>query len=98
MLNRHVEIRQNPILARDDLEQPVGDSRRIQVEHSDPRNRSLGDERFEQLRELVPIAAVAAVVREILRDEIELARALQLEQLRFAHDFVEREGAVLARA
>ena len=35
-------------------------------------------------------------MREVLRDEVDLARALQLEQLRLAHDFVERERAVLA--
>ncbi len=32
------------------------------------------------------ITTVAPVVREILRNEVHLARALQLEQLRFAHD------------
>ena len=35
-------------------------------------------------------------MREILRDEIDLARALRLEQLRLANDLVERERAMLA--
>jgi hypothetical protein len=35
-------------------------------------------------------------VREVLRDEIDLARSLRLEQLRLAHDIVEAEGAMLS--
>src|SRR6185437_16478845 len=35
-------------------------------------------------------------MREVLRDEVYLARALELEQLRLAHDFIERERAMLA--
>ena len=46
---------------------------------------------------LVSATQIAAVVREILRDEIDLARALRLEQLRLAHDFVERERSCLPR-
>ena len=42
------------------------------------------------------VAAVAPVVGEVLRHEVDLARALHLEQLRLAHDLVERERAVPA--
>ena len=56
----------------------------------------LAHERLEQLGQREAVAPVAAVVREILRDEVHLARALRLEQLRFAHDLVERERAMLA--
>ncbi len=35
-------------------------------------------------------------MREILRDEVQLTRSLQLEQLRFADYFVEGEGAMLS--
>ena len=35
-------------------------------------------------------------MRQILRDEIQLARTLQLQQLRFAHQIVQRERAMFA--
>ncbi len=71
---------------------------RVEVEHSNPRNRRFAHERVEYVgqTELV-VAAIAAVVREVLRDEIDLARSLRLEQLRFAHDVVERERPCLPR-
>ena len=69
---------------------------RVEIQHADPRDRRLAHERLEQLRQREAVATIAAVVREVLRDEIHLARALRLEQLRFAHDLVERERAVLA--
>jgi hypothetical protein len=42
------------------------------------------------------VAAVAPVVRQVLRHEVHLARSLQLQQLRLAHHLVHRERAVLA--
>ena len=69
---------------------------RVEIEHANPRDGRLAHERLEQLGQREAVAAVAPVVREILRDEIDLARALRLEQLRLAHDLVERERAVLA--
>ena len=53
-------------------------------------------QRLEQLGQREAVAAIAPIVREILRDEIHLARALRLEQLRLAHHLVERERAMLA--
>ena len=35
-------------------------------------------------------------MREVLRDQVDLARALQLEELRLAHDVIERERAMPA--
>src|SRR5258705_13059089 len=91
-----VETGKHPPLPRDDLEQAISYSGRVEVEHPDPRNRSLGHERLEQFREVVAIAAVASLVREILRPEVELARALQVQPLRFTNDFVDDEGAMFS--
>ncbi len=44
--------------------------------------------RLEQLGESVSVAAVATEMRQILRHEIDFARALQLQQLGLANDLV----------
>ena len=97
VLDRHVEIRHDARLGRHQLEHRRREAGRVDVEHANPRNRRLAHERREHVgkAELL-VAQIAAVVREILRDEIDLARALRLEQLRLAHDVVERERAMLA--
>ncbi len=98
MLNRHVEIRQHPSLAGDDIEKAVGDPGGLEIEHANPRDRRLGDERFEELRELNSVTPVASVMSEILRHEIDLARSLQLEQLRLPYELhrARRSGAYRA--
>jgi len=55
-----------------------------------------GDESFQQLGKLLSVTSIASIVGEILGDEIQLARSLQLEELCLAHDLVEREGTVPA--
>src|SRR5512138_1394676 len=66
------------------------------MEHPDPRNRRFGDKRFKKLGKSHAVADVATVVCKILRDEVDFARSLELEELRLAHYFVTRERAVFA--
>ena len=73
MLNRHVEVRQYAILSRDDIEQTVGNSGGVQVEHAKPWDRRFGNECLQKLGELDVIAQVASIMRKILRNEIQLS-------------------------
>src|SRR4029079_10706577 len=61
-----------------------------------PGDARLADERFEELWKGESVATVAPIVREILRDEVHLARTLRLEKLCLAYQFIERERTVLA--
>ena len=88
VLHWHIEIAQNPRLGGDDIEQLRRDARRIQIHVTKPRNRRIGDQRLEQIRETHAVAAIAAVMREILSHQIYFAGSLQLEQLCLADDFV----------
>ena len=38
VLNRHVEVRKNALFAGNDVQQPVRDSCRIEIQHPNPRN------------------------------------------------------------
>src|SRR2546430_2019052 len=60
------------------------------------RSYSLELHLLEKLGQLHAVAQIASVMREILRDEIQLAGSLHLEELCFTNKLAEREGAVLA--
>jgi hypothetical protein len=100
VLDGHVQVAQDARLARHHVEQSRRDPRRVEVEHADPRQIRLGDERLEQLRQAHGVrravggAQIAAVVRQVLRHQVHLARALQLQELRLAHHVAtEKSGA-----
>src|SRR4051794_14349393 len=76
VLDWHVEIWKYSRFSRHDFQQSVGNSRRVKIEHPDPRDRRLGNQRLEQVGQLFPIADIAPVVRQILRHQIQFARAL----------------------
>jgi hypothetical protein len=94
VLHRHVEVAHHARVRRDHLEQPRRDPRRVQVQVAVPRHAGLAEQRLEQLGEPNAVRAVAAVVREVLRHEVDLAGPLELEQLRLAHHVGRRERAV----
>ena len=98
VLDRHVEVRHDARLRGDDLEQPRRDAGGVQVHvaGSTGCDVSRSSASSSSGSRGAVASQVAAVVRQVLRDEVDLARALQLEQLRLAHDVVERERAVLA--
>jgi hypothetical protein len=91
VLHRHVQIAQDAGLASHQLEKLRREPGRIQVQESDPRNGGLGHQRLEQFRETDAITPIPSVVCEVLRDEVHLARALKLEQLRLPNDVGQRE-------
>ena len=96
MLDRHVEVADDARLLRDDFEQLRRDAGRVEVHVADPRYGRLAHQGLQHLGQAHAVAAVAPVVGQVLRHEVDLARALHLEQLRLADDVVERERAVLA--
>ena len=71
-------------------------ARRVHVEQSDPGYPVSADEGIQQLGQADAGAQVAAIMREILRDQVDLSRPLQLEQLRLADDIVERKRPMAA--
>ena len=97
VLDRHVQIRHDPGFAGHQLDQPLGETRGVNVEEAEPGDGRFAEQRFEQVRELRTAAPqVAPEMAQVLRDEVDLLRPLGLQRLRLAHQPLERLGAVLA--
>ena len=97
VLDRHIDVRDDALLARDQVHQPLAQAGRIHVEEPVPRHGGLPQQRLQQVGEFgAARPEVTAVVAEVLGDEVDLLRPLRLELLRLVHQARERLGAVLA--
>src|SRR5207248_5469404 len=93
---RDVQVGDDPGFARDQLDQAVGQTRRVDIEQPVPGHSGSGEEGLEQVGERGrPPPRIPAVVTQVLRDEVDLLRPLRLELLRLAHQALQRLRAVL---
>src|SRR5581483_12325136 len=75
VLERHVEVRADARLARDQPEEAVGHVLRVQIEEAEPRDAVDFEERLEEALEVGAVVAVVAVARQVMRDERQLLDA-----------------------
>ena len=67
----------------------------VEVQHAEPGDGGLLDERLEEIRERAALSpTIASPMPQVLRDEVQLASALCLEELRLAHHIIERERSM----
>ena len=63
---------------------------------SEPVQTLTREQYLEQICQSHPVAAVTAVMGQILRHQVDLSRSLQLQKLRFAHQVSRRKGTMPA--
>ena len=95
VLHRRIEIAHDAGMRRDHFQQTWRDAGAVQVEIADPRNARFAHQCFKQFRQRESIASITSIMRQVLRHQIDLPRPLYFQQLRLAHQLVQREGTVL---
>ncbi len=100
VLDRHVQIRHDPLLARDELDHLPRDARRVHVEEPVPRDVRPVEQRAQQVREQrgagVLAPQITTVPGRVLRHDVELPHAGRRQPLRLAHELLEGLGAMQA--
>ena len=96
VLDGDVEVAADVPARRDDIEQLVGDHRRIAVEQADPEVTLQRVQPPEQLGERRAVLEVAPVAGHVLGDDVELADAFGENRLGLGDHVVDRPRAELA--
>ena len=96
VLQRHVEILADVVVARDGVEQPAGDAIGIGVEEAQPAQTLDARQRVEQRRQTVLDAQVFAVAGRVLADQRDLLHAAGDQLLALRRPRLEAPRAELA--
>ena len=96
VLQRHVDVRADLLLAGDRIEQLVGDVTRVVVEQPDPAQPIDLHQLTQQAAQRRAVAPIAAVGGQILCDEVELDDAVVRQRRGFGKHRVERPALVTA--
>jgi len=93
VLQRHVQVARDVRLRRQGVDQGLGEIARIGVVEPDPPGRHLA-ERLQQFVQLGAARQIMSVCGEVLRDQVELDRALRDQPVGLHHDVRDGPGAL----
>ena len=96
MLQRHVDVLDDLVLARDRVEDRVGHGRGVRVHHADPAEAVDGAESPQQEGQAVAQAEVEAVARRVLGDQHDLLHTPRGQRPGLRHDVLDRPAAMQA--
>ena len=95
MLDWDVQVRNDPGFPRDQLDQAIRQTRGVDIQEAVPGHGGSGEQRLEEVGQRGRASPrIPAVVPQVLRHQVDLLRPLRLEQLRLAHQALQRLGAV----
>src|SRR6266702_139029 len=96
VLERHVEVLHDLLLARHHLDEGVGEVTRVRVVEPEPTDPVHPAQRGQQLVQARPAVEVVPPAGEVLRDERQLDHPVRGERLRLGHQVVDRARALRA--